>query len=358
MSTAPDYFNIPVIPQTKNYWLVRTQGGRYYKEYKKNNFIGIGWEDISIEDITDLTHNELTNKVRKHYPEKPGSGRTAAQLRTFVRDIKKGDTVVITGPASNTFSIGEVLEDEPYFEEIPEEALEEGSKLCPFSKRKGVRWLKELHKWEMEMKFFKLLQHAQNTISDANEYADLIESLIHDFFIRGEKAHISLRVTKEGKIPMPSFFLMGKEILDLAYEFNQYSPDIKIDVDSIDTQVNVNSPGKIKFTGVAMTITVIGLLFVGISGGKFKVEFPLVGGGAEINTPSIIKAVSDFLDAKQERDAKELLLKTYMNDLDIETPEELQTLLETVKKPSESDPTKDENENKVEETDNNPSKKQ
>lgn len=334
---------IPVIAPTKNYWLVRTNGGRYYKEFKSQGFIGINWEELSIEDIKSLDHDELTDKIKEAYPEKSGPYRTAAQLKTFVNLIKKGDTVVITGPASNVFSIGEVLDSEPYSEEIPPEAEEEGSKICPYSKRKKVRWIKELQKLEMEMKFFQLLQHAQNTISDASEYADLIEGLIHDFFIRGEHAQVSIRVTKEDSIPMPSFFLMGAELIDLLHEFNRFSKDIQIDVDSIETQINVNSPGKIKFSGVAKTILVVGLIFVGVSGGKFSAEIPVVGGSVDLEMPSVVKTVSEFLDDHQQRQHKELLLTEYMKDLQIETPEELEVLLENVSKSEAQEKTSSQN---------------
>lgn len=326
MSSTVQTNLIPIIPPNKNYWLVRTQSGRYYKEFRDKGFIGINWENITIEEINNSSHNELTNLVRKAYPEKVGPGRTASQLRTFVKGIKKGDTVVITGPASNRFSIGEVSEDDPYFVNIPPESIEENSRLCPFQKRKKVVWKKELHKWEMEMKFFKLLQHARNTISDANEYADLIEGLVHDFYIRGDMAQLILEVKKEGKIPFSSFFSMGGEIIELAHEFNQFSTSYKIDVDSMATEVNVNSPGKIKFGGFALSIVLLGTILVGISGGKIKVTFPLVGGGLELQIPGITQVVNDFLDHHSAREQKEMVLKAYMDQLEVKTPEELNRL--------------------------------
>lgn len=312
---------IPMIDPRKNYWLIRTQGGRYYKEYRDEGFIGINWEEISIEDITTLNHTRLKTKVKNKYPEKQGPGRTASQLITFVKHIKEGDAVIITGPSSSVFSIGEVLESDAYTADLPPSVFEEGSKACPFSKRKKVRWIKELHKWEMEMKFFKLLQHAQNTISDAGEYADLIESQIHDFFIRGDHAQLSIKVKKDGKIPFHQFFGMGNELIGLAEEFNQFSQDFKIDLDNISTEVNINSPGKIKVSGVVISITLIGLIFVGIAGGKFKYN------EVEFETNGIVKTVSEFLDQKQAREHKDMLIQEYMKDLEIEAPDELKSLI-------------------------------
>lgn len=198
--------SIPVIPESKNYWLVRTQGGRYYSDYRTKGCIAINWDSITLEDIADLSRDDLEEKIKTNYPDKKKPGRAATQLRTFANTIKKGDTVVITSYSSNKFSIGEVLDDSCYTEIIDEAALEENNKLCPYQKRKKVRWLKEVHKWDVEMSMFKLLQHAQNTISDANEYADVIESMVHDFYIRGNKAELTLRLKKKEKFHGILFF--------------------------------------------------------------------------------------------------------------------------------------------------------
>jgi restriction system protein len=335
---------IPVISETKNYWLVRTVGGKYYNDFRKGGFIAINWDKISIEEINDLPDKDLTARIKKDYPDKPRPARTANQLRIFSKVMKKGDAVIITSTSSNNLSIGEVLEDEPFVEYIKEEQSE-GRQVCPFQKRKRVHWIKQLHKWELELNLFKLMQHAQHTISSANEYADLIESLIHNFYIRGNQAQLVLQVKKEGKIPMSVFFRMGADILNLAEEFNQFSKTIKLNIDEIDTKINVNSPGKIKLTGAMATITIIGLILVGLTGGHYKVDFPVTGGGLDVQMNSLIKEVSDFLDHRQEKNQEDTVLKAYMNRLEVKTPEELTAVLKAIKDSGNSsvqqiDPTK------------------
>jgi len=323
---------IPVIPENKHYWLVRTQAGRYYSEFKRKGFIAINWEEISLDDIQNSTHEELSHKIKELYPDKPRPGTTASQLRTFKNIIKKGDTVVITGVASNSFSIGEVLEDECYFENVPEEALEANPKLCPYTKRKKVKWIKEVHKWDVEMPMFKLLQHAQHTITDADDYKDVIESMIHDFYIRGEYAQLSLKIKKEENIPMVPFFALGKEILELAAEFNEYSDRIYIDLEAVETKVNVNSQGKIKLRGPMSAILAIGVLIVLAGGGGVNFTPPSLEGppSFEVHSNGIIREVNEFLNDKQKREQKEMILNEYMEDLDVETPEELTKLLNAV----------------------------
>lgn len=332
MNTTSAVPLIPVISAEKNYWLIRTQGGRYYNDYKSNGFIAINWDDVSIEDIENLSVTELGRKVKLAYPDKRGHGRTANQLRIFSKLIKKSDTVIITSHSSNRLTIGEVLEDTPYIEIINEKTLEENNHLCPFQKRKKVRWGPTYHKYEIDIELFRLLQHAQHTISSANEYADTIEGLTHNFFIRGNSAYLALRVKKDGKIPMFEFFPMGTEILNLALEFNQYSKVIQLNIEDIETKVNVNSPGKIKLKGTVVTITVIGMLLVGLAGGRFTIKTPETLGGLdiEISTDSLIREVNEFLDSKQQRDHQDKLLKQYMNDLEVDTPDELKAVFDAV----------------------------
>lgn len=326
------YKHIPIIPENKNYWLVRTQGGKYYNEFRRKGYIGINWEEISLQDIGELTVDELTLKIKKNNPNRQRPGTSANQLRIFKNIIKKGDTVVITGFASNKFSIGQVEEDACFFEEVSQEKLLDNPKLCPYEKRKKVKWIKEVHKWDVEMPMFKLLQHAQHTITDANEYNDVIESMLHDFYIRGEYAQLSLEVKKESNIPMAAFFAMGKEILDLAEGFNNSSDKIYIDLEAIETKINVNSRGKIKLKGPMLTILTLGVLIVGSGGGGITITPPSENTPwkFEMNSDGIIGEVNNFLNDKKTREHKDLLLNEYMDELDIQTPEELIMLLNAV----------------------------
>ncbi|MCR8656915.1 hypothetical protein [Paenibacillus endoradicis] len=323
---------LPVIPTTKNYWLVRTQGGKYYDDYKRNGFIAINWNEITISDIVDLSITDLARTVKEKYPDKQGQGRTANQLRVFSKVIKKGDAVIITSHSSNKLTIGQIIEDEPFVDVINDQLLEENNKLCPYHKRKKVKWGPTYNKYEIDIELFKMLQHAQQTISSANDYADAIESLTHNFYTKGNEAYLALRVKKDGKIPMSEFFPMGTEILKLASSFNEFSSTIKIDIDDIETKINVNSPGKIKLKGTIATITIVGLLLVGLTGGKFTINTPEKLGGlnVEISTPGLIKVVNDFLESRKSDEFQDKLLEKYMDDLQVDTPDELKTLLDTV----------------------------
>lgn len=58
------------------YWLVRTFGGRYYSHFVQNNYIAIGWNEISdLEQIKEASKNqdvkeELYALAKKHIIKK------------------------------------------------------------------------------------------------------------------------------------------------------------------------------------------------------------------------------------------------------------------------------------------------
>ncbi|ATO48419.1 hypothetical protein P4V86_01935 [Brevibacillus laterosporus] len=253
-------------------------------------------------------------------------------LRIFHQLIKPGDAVVITGPSSNELAIGEVTDDPPYIGIVTEQQLKENSRLCPYQKRRRVKWLNTVNKVDVEKDLFQLLQHAQHTISEANNYADSIERLIHSFFIRDDQAHLVLEVKKEGKIPMPDFYRMGSEIIDLVEEFSKESKGFNISLEDVEIKVNVQSPGKITFGGKMLIVSIIGFLIVAAVGGG--VTIPLSEStkmaSIEIKLNGAIREVSEFLDKKQAREQQDLLLKKYMDHLDVKAPDELVKLLKAV----------------------------
>lgn len=330
---------IPNIPLEKKYWLIRTKGGRFYNDFRSKGVIAINWDHITLEDIHQLEDNELSLKIRQQYPNKVRPGKASAQLRTFVHGIKQGDIVIITSYNSAQFSIGEVLEDDCFsIGNTPDTPDEENPKVCWFQKRRRVRWIKEVNKYDMDMPMFKLLQHARNTVNNADEYGDVIEGLLHDYFIRGDNAFFSLKVKRESNIPAKDFFKMGSEILDLVDEFGRYKEDNSFSSDGIDTKINVNSEGKAKFIGSVSKITAVAIIVVVcISGGGVNVTIPGADTTFDLHTNGLLREFTDFLNAKQEREQKELLLNTYMEHLQIEAPDELKGLIEAIENSNTGD---------------------
>ncbi|WP_240338645.1 hypothetical protein [Lactococcus lactis] len=89
--------NIPSVNSTSDYWLVRADSGRYYDDFRINNYVGIGWNEVSLKDIRRTNNDssklklilkdKLPEAKEKGYSERK-CGITAGQLLRFCNNIK------------------------------------------------------------------------------------------------------------------------------------------------------------------------------------------------------------------------------------------------------------------------------
>lgn len=89
---------IPRIPKNRSYWLVRTNGGKYYDDFIKGNFIGIAWNKITSNDIfVDFNKNQkdlkntddIAKRIHEEYPKNQQNKHLANQIVKFISEIKK-----------------------------------------------------------------------------------------------------------------------------------------------------------------------------------------------------------------------------------------------------------------------------
>ena len=53
-----DILSIEDISEDTNFWLVRTNGGRFYTEYKEDSFIALGWNYVDSENVYENDEDE------------------------------------------------------------------------------------------------------------------------------------------------------------------------------------------------------------------------------------------------------------------------------------------------------------
>ena len=52
--------NIEQIPKERNYWLIRTESGKFYFDFLENNYVSIGWDEFSDINIFKNTDEKKT----------------------------------------------------------------------------------------------------------------------------------------------------------------------------------------------------------------------------------------------------------------------------------------------------------
>jgi restriction system protein len=283
---------IPHIPADQKYWFIRTNKGDYYEDFVNEGFIGVGWNKIGLNDLNK--NIPLSDIVKSNYPDQK-QNLVANQIIAMAKTMKKGDIVLIPSEKSRYIHFGIVADDEAYEENIPIELEEiddhpelefnyEGA--CPYRKRRKVNWIEVRRRDHLDPQLFKLI-YSQRTISDATEnYAEFIDRALYDFYIKGDKCHLVLHVTKEGNIKGRHLVPFMADILNIA-ETNSK------DDEDVDLKVSVQSPGTIELIGWIPEIIVASMVIVGVLGGRAKFI------GFEIDTPGIIGRVLEFMGKGQ-----------------------------------------------------------
>ena len=57
---------IDEVSDESSYWLFRTESGDYYQYFYDQDFIAIGWNYITLQDLTNLTRIQIKVKVSQH----------------------------------------------------------------------------------------------------------------------------------------------------------------------------------------------------------------------------------------------------------------------------------------------------
>ena len=61
------YEKIKKIQPDRGYWFIRTDSGINFDNFLEGNYIGIGWNSISENDIRNSTPEEVKTKIAKLY---------------------------------------------------------------------------------------------------------------------------------------------------------------------------------------------------------------------------------------------------------------------------------------------------
>lgn len=94
-----------------NYWVVRMgRGGKHVSKVLERKIIALGWNELSKSLANFKNFDELRDAVQKTYP-KGAVAQTVGQLWRFLKEMKKGDLVLIPVPFERKIIIGEVIND-------------------------------------------------------------------------------------------------------------------------------------------------------------------------------------------------------------------------------------------------------
>lgn len=309
-----EYLNsvvIPDIPIETNFWLIRTKGGYFYDEFVKEKFVALGWNYIDKSTSFNKENIEiLKDRVKERYGDlKPGGA--IGKCKKFIKEIKRGDYVLIPNAGGTEVAIGiigEYYEEEIDYKEeitvikkIDNEESELGKVKCPYKKRRRIEVVMIISSSRMGYKLLKGMT-SYHGLSDMNEYAIDILNCVYNCYTYSGKIMYSLNIAKRTPIK-------AREMSKLMYVVTELFCNITED-DLVSVTVNLNSPGKItvvlekgykNLKKGALPLLALYLFVFGGSG--FGFEFPGLAGG-------IIDVIQSCRNMDIEMEMKEEELKS------------------------------------------------
>lgn len=332
--TILENLGIDIFPENRRYWLVRTQGGKYYNYFVNENFVGIEWDKISDLDlINDKDEDDLKAEVVLQYPKIEKPGYPARQILRFAHQIRKGDIVLIPSEKSDWISIGEIMDDEMYIYEEDEdfesllESLddEDQQERQILKKRRKVSWIKSVKKEDLDPYLYSII-YTHSAVGCIDKYSAFIDRMLSQFYIKGNEGSFTYKVNKKKDIPnmtMMKFLTSNQKLIEYLVENADENLSESIDLENLIFKMNVQSKGILEFKGTIKTILLIGLGTMALCGGKFNVD--LLGSQFEISTeglPGIIKTIADT-KSKEDTEMKKTIeaMKKSEQELEIGLPD-------------------------------------
>ncbi len=245
--------NLPSLDTNVNYWLFRANGGQYYDDFNSGNYIGIGWDKISLKYLEDIKGPNaldlLKAKISEDYPDDKRPGSSASQILKFMYALKEDDLVLVPSENSVRYLIGRVT-GKPYFENDDE--LLDNKRHCPYRKRRKVKWIGVINRNEADPSLYKLV-YAGHTMSSANDYKDFINRALFDSYVANDqKMHSTFKVTTTNNVDMYRFS-----------QFQYYLSSIHhllFEKEKMDSKTNVQSPGPVEIIGAMTGIAIVSSL--------------------------------------------------------------------------------------------------
>lgn len=102
---------------SKSAWMVRSDGGKRYDDFRDLGAVGIGWPEIAEIAAGGADRKTLTKAYCSAHPEaKQQSTQVAvSQVHRFVNEVQLGDVVVTYSPTTRKYLIGTVTGQPKYF---------------------------------------------------------------------------------------------------------------------------------------------------------------------------------------------------------------------------------------------------
>lgn len=311
----------PVINDDTNYWFIRTHAGQFLGHFKEQKIVGINYSEIKLsemqKDLTDEREQEvLLEKIKIKYPKSKRPGLILSQLLRFKNEMKIGDYVVAPSINTTNLVIGKIVADEIEQTAIRVKHHKGSEHIKLFTKK--VKWIKTVPRGICNPKLYQSFNSHQ-TIVDISQVSEWVDILLYDYYKKGNDYHYVINVEKEGSLKSYELHRTFLDLLDILNDLCN-NHNMPLDVNEIETKINLNSPGHVKLICATVSLGVLGLILTAAVGGHFEVPLPTGGSlkfGTEGTLGEQVKIIFEAYDNHKDRE----VLRQKFRDLKVKTPE-------------------------------------
>jgi len=238
--------------RTGNYWFVRTDNGFNFDAFTNNNFIGIGWNEITVHNIQNLSKEEIKRKISRteglkrdgtlkinlNTPE--GKSKATAIYNKLIRfkNLKKGDIIICPSKKGSRLAFGVISDNILQSNAEPQD-------LCEYYKRRNVNWLSIKNFGNLDPMFYQI-KTTRHAISDVKKYHPYIDKVINTVFIKNNFGHYIVDIKTQNSINTETLLAFIKSTNDLLSIINE-----KLlfgeNIDDSSIKLNLQSPGTIEY---------------------------------------------------------------------------------------------------------------
>jgi hypothetical protein len=311
------------INENRKYWFVRTVGGTYYSHFLNGGYVAIDYSDISKKFLDELPEKEesalisLKTAYKDRHPNAKNAGKHAAQLYRFYRGIKEGDVVIIPSPDSNELSFG-IVKGAMYEQRLISDTD------CPFMKRREVIWKEKSSKHKLHPKL-QLAISSRHAISDMTDYAQYIDCVLKDFYIKEEETNLILKIQTENDVTLDDFCSICA-IQDLIADFCS-NKGIAFEKEHLVMKIQMESPRWLKLTGKNFSgLLLFGVFLNGCFGGGLEFKKDAENVKFSISTKGITGAINEYLDREADRKLVESAARA-IDSMKIKKPEDIEPFI-------------------------------
>ncbi|WP_276804357.1 hypothetical protein [Lactobacillus hominis] len=306
-----------------NFWLLRAEGGKYFSDFLNNDYIGIRYNKLTINDIENLQQQEVVTledikqlMFKQYIKDNKAtinslstSAKTqltihAKQTYLFAYEIKIGDFILLPAKHSYEFALGMVVGD-PYdenFEKIEELRRDYKNhdisyRPSNYVKRRSVQWISIIDRRDLPKELAWIMNaHQAVAVLKINNKTKLFD-LVSPVYKYEDKFYLRVHTSKQS----------GFSVSDWAKLVSIFP---KKSVNDIDMKANINSPGFITLVTSSMNNlsafakVMFGSSIGGISFFVIGKTLKLLLGEENLKKKGVIESIQDIWSKHKQNKVK------------------------------------------------------